>query len=124
MPNLSNLATYPKEEVLKHYRYAVEKLRARNPKLPILLVEHCCGLPGTSLDMEQRSSYQQASETIASIYQQLQKEGHQQLYLLTAPTINFDQESTVDGTHPNDIGMMKYAEAYEQLIGRIFSSLN
>ncbi len=121
MPNLSNLATYPKEELLKRYRYAVEKLRAGNPKLPILLVEHCCGLPGSNLDSEQRAAYQQASETITSIYQQLQKEGYQQLYLLTAPTINFDQESTVDGTHPNDIGMMKYAEAYEQLIGRIFS---
>lgn len=120
MPNLSNLATYPKEELVKRYRYAVEKLRSKNPALPIVLVEHCCGLPGTNLDEEQRLTYQKASETIAAIYQELVRDGHHQLFLLTAPTIQFDLESTVDGTHPNDIGMMKYAEAYEQLIRRIF----
>lgn len=120
MPNLSNLSLYPRAELLKRYRYAVEKLRAGNPSVPILFVEHCCGLPGTNLDEEQRMAYQKASETIASIYQELVRDGHHQLFLLTAPTIKFDEESTVDGTHPNDIGMMKYAEAYEQLIRRIF----
>jgi hypothetical protein len=40
--------------------------------------------------------------------------------LLTKNEIGQDIESTVDGTHPNDIGMMHYADAYEKKIRNIF----
>jgi lysophospholipase L1-like esterase len=49
----------------------------------------------------------------------MKKEGIKNIYHLTAEAIGFDTESTVDGTHPNDIGMMKYAEAFEKIIKKI-----
>ncbi|KYP14351.1 SGNH/GDSL hydrolase family protein [Flavihumibacter sp. CACIAM 22H1] len=119
MPNLSDLDLYPKEELLKRYRYAVETIRKTNPNLPLILTEHCCGLPGTNMDLGQRAGFATASITVAEIYQALVKEGFKNLHLLTATAIGFDKESTVDGVHPNDIGMLKYARAYEQLIKKI-----
>jgi hypothetical protein len=44
------------------------------------------------------------------------KEGIKDIYELTARQIGFDTESALDGTHPNDIGMMQYANAYYHLI--------
>lgn len=48
----------------------------------------------------------------------MKKEGIKDIYELTASQIGFDTESTLDGTHPNDIGMMQYTNAYYQLITR------
>jgi hypothetical protein len=41
--------------------------------------------------------------------------------LLTDKEIGFDINSTTEGLHPNDIGMMKYAVAYEQKIREILN---
>ncbi|WP_204331207.1 SGNH/GDSL hydrolase family protein [Proteus mirabilis] len=41
------------------------------------------------------------------------------IYLLTDEAIGLGPESTVDGIHPNDIGMMQYAIAYEKIIRKI-----
>jgi lysophospholipase L1-like esterase len=49
----------------------------------------------------------------------MKKDGLKNIYLLTDSLIGLDQESTVDGTHPNDIGMLKHAEAYEKIIRQI-----
>jgi hypothetical protein len=46
----------------------------------------------------------------------MKKEGIKNIYQLTAIEIGFNTESTLDGTHPNDIGMMQYANAYYHLI--------
>jgi len=43
------------------------------------------------------------------------------IYLLTDKEIGFDINSTTEGLHPNDIGMMKYAVAYEQKIRKILN---
>ncbi|MNY72400.1 hypothetical protein D3C86_2109530 [compost metagenome] len=45
--------------------------------------------------------------------------GVKNIYLLTKAEINQDVNTMVDGTHPNDIGMMRYAEAYEKIIRKI-----
>ncbi|WP_414652555.1 SGNH/GDSL hydrolase family protein, partial [Gelidibacter sp.] len=42
-------------------------------------------------------------------------------YLLSKEEINQDIDSMVDGVHPNDIGMMKYADAYEKRLREIFN---
>ncbi|MEJ7681754.1 MAG: GDSL-type esterase/lipase family protein [Segetibacter sp.] len=41
------------------------------------------------------------------------------IYYLTKNEINQDIETMVDGVHPNDIGMMRYADAYEKTIRTI-----
>lgn len=119
MPNLVDTRLYPATELLQRFQYAVEQIRKKSPAAPILLTEHCCGLPGTNLDKNTLNGYNTASLTVEEIYTKLKAAGVANLHLLKASAINFDTESTVDGTHPNDIGMMKYALAYEKIIRRI-----
>lgn len=71
------------------------------------------------MDSVMFARYKYASETAADVFKKMRKEGIRNIYLLTAKNLGFSTESTVDGTHPNDIGMMQYAEAYEKLIRRI-----
>ncbi|MNR46747.1 hypothetical protein D3C85_1657530 [compost metagenome] len=49
----------------------------------------------------------------------LKAKGVKNIYTLTKAEINQDIETMVDGTHPNDIGMMRYADAYEKAIRKI-----
>jgi hypothetical protein len=51
----------------------------------------------------------------------MKSEGRKNIYLLSNKEINFNMYSTVDGEHPNDLGMEKNAVAYEKLIRRIFA---
>lgn len=119
IPNLSNSELYPKAELEKRYQYAITKLREKNSKLPIILTEHCCGLPGMNMDAAITKTQQESSRHVKEIFQQLKASGVRNIYLLSTADIGLDKESTVDGVHPNDIGMMKYALAYEKLIRRI-----
>ena len=58
---------------------------------------------------------------LAETFDSMKMMGFRNIYLLTTEAIGFDIESTVDGTHPNDIGMMKYADAYETIIRKILN---
>lgn len=60
--------------------------------------------------------YTAVSIVAAEVFQKMKKEGIKNIYHLSAKDIGFDQESTLDGTHPNDIGMLQYANAYYKLI--------
>jgi lysophospholipase L1-like esterase len=119
MPNLVDRSKFPAEEVERRTRDAIRMLQEAHPGTPILLAEHCCGLTGTNLDAGLVKRYDDCSHVVSDIHARMVKEGVKGLYLLTAKEIGFDQECTVDGTHPNDIGMMRYAEAYARKIRRI-----
>ena len=60
--------------------------------------------------------YKDVSKIAADVFRKMKYDGIENIYHLSAEEIGFDLESTLDGTHPNDIGMMKYAEAYYKLI--------
>ena len=110
---------FPVEEVEKRMRKAVSTLQKNHPGVPIILAEHCSGITGMNMDSVMASKYIEVSELSATVFQKMKKEGIKNIYQLTAKEIGFDTESTVDGTHPNDIGMMKYAAAYEKIIRKI-----
>ena len=119
MPNLTLRDQFPVAEVEKRIRKAVSTLQKNHPGVPIVLAEHCSGLNGMNMDSVMTSKYTAVSELSALVFSKMKKEGIKNIYHLTAEAIGFDTESTVDGTHPNDIGMMKYAEAYEKIIKKI-----
>ncbi|PVD51020.1 hypothetical protein DC498_16495 [Terrimonas sp.] len=121
-PNLVDKKQYPEPELENRIRNSVKSLQSKHPATPILLAEHCCGFPAVNLDSASANRYIWTSEVMANTFSKMKKEGVKNIYLLTAKDIGFDMESTVDGTHPNDIGMMKYAEAYEKAIRKIFST--
>jgi len=121
-PNLTDKKVYPAEEIEKRIASSVQSLKAKHPKIPILLVEHSSGLPQVNLDTALTGRYIWTSQILNNTYQKLQKSGIRDLYILTAKEIGFTDDSTIDGTHPNDFGMMQYADAYEKIIRKILAA--
>ena len=54
-------------------------------------------------------------------FAELKSDGVKQLYLLPKSAINLSNDAMVDGTHPNDLGMQQYADAYERSIRTILN---
>ena len=89
----------------------VKTLRKTHPDTPILLAED--------------SNYRNISPTakgkiLHAIYEQLVKDGDKHLYFLSNEgMLGADAEGTVDGCHPNDIGMIRQAAVFEKAVGEI-----
>ncbi|KIA90874.1 hypothetical protein OC25_24140 [Pedobacter kyungheensis] len=121
-PNLHDKNVYPAEEIEKRITSSVQSLKAKHPNIPVLLVEHSSGLPSVNLDSALTARYIWTSQILNNTFQKLRKSGIKDLYLLTAKEIGFTDDSTIDGTHPNDLGMMQYADAYEKVIRKILNT--
>lgn len=120
MPNLTD-ASY--EEVRDRVMYGVKKLREKNKLVPILFAEHADGYMPFFMDEAEKDTDYQSSHMIARVFNELELSGTKNIFILTDREIGFDINSTVDGSHPNDIGMMKYALAYEKIIRNILKNI-
>ncbi len=113
LPNLTNQNDYPLDTTKTRILNAVRDLRRRHPTTPIVLAEHA-GYTDEAINPTRRKSYFEPNEVLRTAFAQLQAEGIGNLYLIPKSDFNQDQETMVDGTHPNDLGMMRYAEGYEK----------
>lgn len=118
MPNLTRANP---DTVEARIRYGVNKVRAAHPGVPIIFTEYPCGDIPFYMDSSLINDRHNASLQIAAVYNKLKSEGVQNIWLLTEKEIGFDINSTTEHTHPNDIGMMKYADAYEKKVREILS---
>jgi lysophospholipase L1-like esterase len=116
MPNLTRFSA---DTVEQRLRYGIATLRAAHPGVPVLIAEHADGNPAFEMDTALVNEYHKASMTEKTIFNKFIAEGMKNIYLLTEKEIGLDINSTVEGTHPNDIGMLKYAEAYGKKIREI-----
>jgi hypothetical protein len=121
MPNLAYGNHLQDDTIGARIDTGVSVLRAAHPGVPILLVEHADGHMPFNTDTAAVNRYHMASLLMRSVYRRLVGSGIKGLYLLTEDEINFDENCTVEGTHPTDIGMMAYAEAYGKKIKQILS---
>jgi hypothetical protein len=119
MPNLWDRTKFPPEEIEARMRHSLSVLRKKHPEVPVVFAEHCSGSEGVNMDTVMTNRYVAVSRVAYEVFQKMRKDGVRNIYHLSAQQIGFDLESTVDGTHPNDIGMMQYAEAYTRLIARL-----
>ena len=119
MPNLTK--GYTEEDIKNRVQYGVDKLREKNRNVPILFTEHAIGYAPYFMDTARMNEYHHSSLVIEKIFHELQDSGMKNIYLLTDKEIGFDINSTTEGLHPNDIGMMKYAVAYEKKIREILN---
>ncbi|MEO9099462.1 MAG: SGNH/GDSL hydrolase family protein, partial [Ginsengibacter sp.] len=117
MPNLD--VGFSEEEIKERVVYGVNKLREQNRNVPILFADHAVGFAPFYMDTARLNEYHNSSLVIEKIFRELQSSGVKNIYLLTEKEIGFDINSTTEGVHPNDIGMMKYATAYETKIREI-----
>ena len=100
------------EMVVERVPPFVKKLRSVHPKTPILLVE----------DSNFRNMPTSKGNAIRKIYDQLKKDGVEQIFILSNENmLGDDFEGTVDGCHPNDLGMMRQSEAFIEIIGKILN---
>lgn len=87
-----------------NYEPFIRNLRAKRPGVPIVMAEQCdvfCGGPN------EKDRY------IRALYEKLVAEGWQNLvYLSKTEMYSGDGEGTVDGCHPNDLGMASMARAF------------
>ncbi len=118
LPNLTNRELYHHQELNSRIKNAVIRLRAKHPDVPILMVEHVGYTDGTM-----QPSRQQAFERVNQIqqvsFEELLQMGYSGLYYLSYQELALQVDDMVDGTHPNDLGMMHYADAYYRKIREI-----
>ncbi|RFM29779.1 SGNH/GDSL hydrolase family protein [Deminuibacter soli] len=119
LPNLYDAEKFSDTEVNRRITLAVAMLRRAHPATPIVLTEHADGLSSITLDSTYRAKYKRVNTILDSTFTALVRQGYKRLYLLTAKQIGFTDNSTIDGTHPGDIGMAAYAKAYEKLLKAI-----
>jgi lysophospholipase L1-like esterase len=96
------------EEVKERVVPFVEKLRGAHPDTPILLAE----------DSSFRNECPTAKgRLVRAAYQELQAAGVKNLHFLPSQgMLGDDSEGTVDGCHPNDLGMMRMADAFSKAL--------
>ncbi len=89
----------------------VRRLRQSRPNTPILLVE----------DYNiQNVSPTRKGVVLCAAYDKLKAEGVANLYFLSGrDMLGTDGEGTVDGCHPNDLGMMRLADAFTKELASI-----
>ncbi len=94
--------------VRERYEPFIRALRAKRPDTPIIMAEQC--------DVFMRGP--NAKDVfIRALYDKLIAEGWKNLvYLPKAKMYSGDGEGTVDGCHPNDLGMMSMANAFAEAV--------
>ena len=96
------------------YRYRLEYIKDAN-KRQILLVEHEGGMSQSG-----DPGVLHKNELLRKCYEDMCREGVKELYLFKCGEMEFPEDGTVDGVHPNDLGMEATAAGYEKKIREIF----
>lgn len=92
------------EEITKRAPYAIRYLRKKHPETPIIFIQSVLREKGL-FDEKVRLKSKQQNEAIERVFNDLQKEQIPHLYLIKENNfLGTDNEGTIDGVHPNDIG--------------------
>ncbi|MCE6989242.1 SGNH/GDSL hydrolase family protein [Dyadobacter sp. CY323] len=106
------------EEVKSRILTTVTDLRKKHPDVPIALAEHA-GYTDEDINPQSKHFYVEINEVLRDAFSQLKQQGISNIYLIPKKDFGQDLETTVDGTHQTDLGMMRYAEGYEKHIRAI-----
>lgn len=98
----------PGRSVKGNYERFIRNLRAKRPGVPIVMAEQCDVFMKGPNDKD---------KFIRGLYEKLVAEGWKDLvYLPKDEMYNGDTEGTVDGCHPNDLGMASMAKAFGKAV--------
>ncbi|MBN1852332.1 MAG: SGNH/GDSL hydrolase family protein [Pirellulales bacterium] len=116
LPNMNS------EDVSQRVAPFVQTLRAAHPQTPILLVEDRSYANAFLVSSQQRRN-EESREALQKVYRQLQDEGVENLlYLPGDRLLGADGEDTVDSSHPTDLGFVRQAAAFQEVLEPILSS--
>jgi len=100
----------------------VKTLRAARPSTPILLVEDRT-FTNAEFFRGSREGHEKRRANFRAAYEELRRSGLRALtYLPGEAILGTDGEAAVDGSHPNDLGMWRYADFYERLLRKVLRS--
>lgn len=110
---LPNLTKIPKDELEELIYNAVVSLKKQHPETAVLLTAHG-GYTEENLSDIRKLEYENANKALDAAFKRLKKNKINQIYMLSKNELGQGIETMVDGIHPNDLGMMLYAEGYFQ----------
>ncbi len=115
LPNMTGDAVAERTQPL------VRQLKAARPKAPILLVEDRT-YTYARFRKSARERHTASRAALRQAYEGLTGAGVKGLYYLGGEALlGDDGEAATDGSHPNDLGMMRYADAYEKSLRGILT---
>lgn len=110
--------TIPPDTARQRLITTVKTLKRAHPDVPVLLVDDA-DVSIDPLDTSRDAPYRKINEINRAVFEELKISDMQGIYLLPASQIGLNTESTTEGVHPNDYGMLQYATAYENIIREI-----
>jgi len=94
----------------------VRKIREAHKTTPILLVEDRSYTNARFFPARKRH-HQKSRKALKNAFKQLKELGINNIFYLNGDNLlGQDGEAATDGSHPSDLGMMRYADAYEPLL--------
>ena len=94
----------------------VQRLRTYHPKSPILLVEDRA-MTNSKFYRGARDFHKGNRASLKAAYDILLDAGDKNLHYLSGKDLlGSDGEGATDGSHPSDLGMVRYADAYEPVL--------
>jgi lysophospholipase L1-like esterase len=97
----------------------VKKIRETHDKTPILLVEDR-SFTSTRFFPARKKRHQKNRIALKKAFNELERLGVKNIFYLDGDNLlGQDGEAATDGSHPSDLGMTRYADAYEPVLRRI-----
>ena len=97
----------------------VKKIRETHEKTPILLVEDR-SFTSTRFFPARKQRHQKNRIALKNAFKELQNLGLKNIFYLDGDNLlGQDGEAATDGSHPSDLGMVRYADAYEPALRAI-----
>ena len=117
LPNLTP------EEAIERVEPLLATFRKAHPKTPIVLVENT--IPHGSLVLTSRKdSAVKKNATLRSLFSKLSPEDPNLFYVDSRNLLGNDDEGTVDGVHPTDLGFVRMAETIRPFIKQALERSN
>ena len=117
LPNLSPT----RDDIYKLTVSAVRKLKEKRPDAAVLLTAHI-GYADKWTNHKGRTKVVELNKALDSAYNALITAGYAEVYLLAYDDLAYNKDMYVDRIHPNDYGMVQYADVYEHFIREILDA--
>jgi len=116
LPNISA------KDVLARTKPCIAILRKAHPTTPVLLVEDR-SYSDAFLNAGKRERNRTSRAALRKVFEELKAAGDDNLYYLKGEhLLGDDNEGTVDSSHPTDLGFMRQADAFAEVLKPILNS--
>jgi lysophospholipase L1-like esterase len=121
LPNMAGgKASFTEAEIYTRIINAVNQIRTKHPKTPIVLTDHF-GYTDAEINPVKRAGHLLANRINRQAFTALQSRGEEAISLLSMKELQQDMDTMVDGIHPTDLGMLRYAMAYLRLLQKLLA---